>query len=143
MAIQRRFKIEHSAVFPNGAWLKGAVEPVFDFSADKREDGSRPQMSDKETGLLVWQAVVLDADEAAGKKDTAITVKFLAKVRPVPPENKTAFPWTPIEFVGLEATPWVDDSGSRPRLSWSFRAEDMIEPSQTKSSNTPSTKAAA
>lgn len=143
MAIQRRFKVEHSAVFPNGAWLKGMVEPVLDFNAEKRPDGSRPQMIDKDTGLLVWQAVVLDADETVGKKDTAITVKFLGEVRPVPPENKTSFPWTPIEFVGLEATPWVDDSGTRPRLSWSFRADDMIEPRTVKMPAGPGPKAAA
>lgn len=128
MAIQRRFKVEHDAVFPRGAFLKGMVEPVFDFHAPQREDGSRPQQVDKETGLLVWQAVVLDADEEVGKKDTAISIKFLGKVRPVPPENKTPFPWTPVEFVGLTALPYVDDSGNRPRIAWSFRAEDMVEP---------------
>ena len=79
----------------------------------------------------MWQAVVLDADEEAGKRDTAITVKFAAKVRPVPPANETGFPWTPVEFIGLTALPWVDDSGMKPRIAWSFRAEDMVQPSQT------------
>jgi hypothetical protein len=125
MAMQRRFPVQHDHVFPKGAFLKGMVEPVFDFNASKREDGSRPQQVDKETGQLVWQAIVLDADDEAGKKDTAITVKFLGKVRPVP---QTPFPWTPVEFVGLSALPYVDDSGSRARIAWSFRAEDLVEP---------------
>ena len=132
MAMQKRFSVEHRDVFGNGAFLKGAVEPVMDFNAAKRDDGSRPQQVDKESGLLMWQAIVLDADEEAGKKDTAVTVKFLGKVRPVPPENKTQFPWTPVEFTGLTALPYVDESGNRGRIAWSFRAEGMVEPGTTK-----------
>jgi hypothetical protein len=128
MAMQRRFAVAHEDVFPKGAFLKGEVEPVADFDGVKREDGTRPQQIDKETGLPLWQVVVLDADEEAGKKDTAVTVKILAKFQPVPPENKTPFPWTPIEFVGLTALPYVDDNGNRPRLAWSYRADDLCEP---------------
>ena len=128
MAMQKRMRVQHNDVFPKGAYLKGEVEPVFDFNAEKRADGSRPQQTDKETGLLVWQAVVLDADEEATKKETALTVKFLGKVRPVPPENKTPFPWTPVVFEGLTALAYVDDSGNRPRIAWSFRAEGMTAP---------------
>ena len=46
----------------------------------------------------------------------------------MPPENKTSFPWTPVEFVGLTALAWIDDNGPRPRIAWSFRAEEMVEP---------------
>ena len=70
MAMQRRIKVAHGDVFPAGAFLKGAVEPVADFNASPREDGSRPQQVDKDTGLLMWQATVLDADEEASRKDT-------------------------------------------------------------------------
>lgn len=128
MAMQRRIRVAHQDVFPSGAFLKGVVEPVMDFNAAKREDGSRPQQVDKDTGLLLWQATVLDADEEAGRKETAVSVKFAAKVQPVPPENKSGFPWTPVEFVGLTALPYVDDNGARPRLAWSFRAEAMAAP---------------
>ena len=102
MAMQKRIKVAHGDVFPAGAFLKGAVEPVADFNAEPRADGTRPQSLDKETGLPVWQAVVLDADEEAKKKDTAVTVKFLGRHQPVPPENKTPFPWTPVEFTGSD-----------------------------------------
>jgi hypothetical protein len=129
MAMQKRIKVQHGDVFPQGAFLKGSIEPVADFNAEPRADGSRPQSYDKETGLPVWQATVLDADEEAGKKDTAISVKFVAKVQPVPPENKTPFPWTPVEFKGLTALAWIDDNGPRPRVAWSFRAEEMVAPS--------------
>ncbi|PJI86572.1 plasmid replication, integration and excision activator [Luteimicrobium subarcticum] len=130
MAMQKRFPVQHRDVFPQGAFLRGEVEPVLDFQADKRPDGSRPQQRDKETGELLWQVVVLDADDMAGKKDTVVTVKIAAPVQPVPPANKTPFPWTPIEFVRLTALPYVDDNGNRPRLAWSFRADGVAAPGE-------------
>lgn len=128
MAMQRRMKVAHDEVFPAGAFLKGAVELVADFSASPWEDGSRPQQLDKDTGLLLWQVTVLDADEEASRKETALSVKFAAKQQPVPPENKSGMPWTPVEFVGLTALAWIDDSGPRPRLAWSFRAGGWSRP---------------
>ena len=68
MAMQKRFRVGFGDVFPNGAFLKGGVEPVVDFNQEKRSDGSRPQQVDQESGLLVWQVIVLDADEQAGKR---------------------------------------------------------------------------
>ena len=133
MAIKKRMQLQHSDVFPEGAFLKGEVTPVADYNAEPRGDGTRPQQVDKDTGLLVWQATVLDADEEAGKRDTAVTVKFLAKVQPVPPENKSGMPWTPVEFTGLTALAWIDDSGMRPRIAWSYRAEGIVEPKTTTS----------
>ncbi|GAB3055115.1 hypothetical protein GCM10027053_14910 [Intrasporangium mesophilum] len=140
MAMQKRFRVGFGDVFPHGAFLKqgpnGPVEPVLDFNADKRPDGSRPQQVDAESGLLVWQVVVLDADEQAGKRETAVTVKLLAKVQPVPPENKTPFPWTPVEFVGLTALPYVEETSmGRGRIAWSFRAESMIAPGTSGAGN--------
>lgn len=128
MVMQRRFPVAHADVFPAGAYLKGGVQPVSDFNVEVRPDGSRVQQVDPESGLLVWQATVLDADEDAGKRDTAVTVKFLAKVQPVPPPNESGLPWTPVEFTGLTALAWIDDSGVRPRIAWSYRAEGMVEP---------------
>ena len=131
MAIKKRMQLQHADVFPEGAFLKGAVTPVADYNAEPRPDGTRPQQTDKDTGLLIWQATVLDADEEAGKRDTAVTVKFLAKVQPVPPEDKSGMPWTPVEFTGLTALAWIDDSGPRPRIAWSYRAEGMVQPKTT------------
>ena len=133
MAMQRRLRVEHSDVFPAGAFLKGQAEPVADFNAPKRDDGSRPQTKDKDTGLLLWQVVVLDADEEASKRETALSVKIAAKVAPVPPENKSGMPWTPVEFVGLSAMPYVEESATgRGRIAWSFRAEGMVAPGQAR-----------
>lgn len=137
MAMQKRIKLAHGDVFPMGAFLKGAVEPVADFNAEPRADGSRPQSLDKETGLPVWQATVLDADEEAGKKDTAVSVKFVAKVQPVPPENKDGSPFTQVAFEGLTALPWIEESGNFSRIAWSFKADSIVEPG-TKTTTTGS-----
>jgi hypothetical protein len=132
MAMQRRLRVAHGDVFPSGAFLKGQAEPVLDFKAAKRDDGSRPQVKDPDSGLLLWQVVVLDADEVASKRETALSVKIPGKVAPVPPENKTGSPWTPVEFVGLTALPYVEDSpsGGRGRIAWSYRADGMVAPGQ-------------
>lgn len=130
MAIQRRMRLQHGDVFPAGAYLVGEVEPVSDFNAQARPDGSRPQAVDAESGLLVWSVPVLDADPEAGKRDKTLTVKVAAKVQPVPPENTSGTPFTLIEFEGLTATPWIDDNGPRPRMAWSLRATGIKAPGQ-------------
>lgn len=128
MAMQRRMQVKHRDVFPEGAYLVGEVEPVADYNAQPRPDGSRPQATDPESGLLVWSVPVLDADPEAGKRDKTVTVKVSAKVQPVPPENTSGSPFTLVEFTGLTATAWIDDNGARPRLAWSLRATGIVEP---------------
>ncbi|MFE7407161.1 plasmid replication, integration and excision activator [Isoptericola sp. NPDC057559] len=130
MAIAKRFEIAHEAVFPQGAYLRGIVEPVADFQAEKRPDGSRPQQRDKETGLPMWQCTVIDGDDDANRRELGVSVKFAAEVQPVPPKNTSPMPWTPVKFVGLAALPYVDDSGNRPRIAWSFRAQGFAPASQ-------------
>jgi hypothetical protein len=126
----KRLPASHGDVFPQGAFLKGDVEPALDFQAPKREDGSRPQQRDKDTGQLLWQVTVIDADDDAGKKETVVTVKIASPVQPVPPRNTSPLPWTPVEFVGLTALPYIDVNGSRPRIAWSYRAEDIKAPGE-------------
>lgn len=132
MAVQRRIKLGHADVFPSGAFVKGVVEPVMDFNGEKRPDGSRPQAFDKETQIPVWQVIVLDADDEAGKRETALTIRFVSATAPTMPVNDTPFPWTPVEFVGLTGLPYVDDNGNRPRLAWSFRADGMTTPGKAR-----------
>ncbi len=133
MAMQRRIRVDHREVFPQGAYLKD-VAPVQDFEASKaRTDGVRVQAKDMAkdgsgTGLPLWACTVLDADEDAGRKDAVVVVKVAAAHQPVPPKNTSGFPWTPVEFTGLTATPYVDDNGNRPRLAWSLRASGLVEP---------------
>jgi hypothetical protein len=131
MAIQRRIIMRHNDVFAHGAYIVDGFEPVLDFQASPRADGSKPQATDKENGLPVWQITVIDADPEAGKKEKSITVKVSAKVQPVPPENKSGTPFTLVEFSGLTATAWIDDSNKeRPRIAWSIRAMGIHAPGQ-------------
>lgn len=132
MAVARRLSVPFTTVFPAGAYLVGAIEEVADFDAPKREDGTRPQVRDKDTGQRVWSVPVLDADPDAGKKDKTITVKVLADVHPVVPANDTPFPFTPVEFEGLQLTAYVDENGPRPRLAWSFRATGLVAPGKSR-----------
>jgi hypothetical protein len=135
--------VQHSEVFPHGAYLVGEVQPVSDFNAQPRPDGSRPQATDPESGLLVWSVPVLDADPEAGKRDKTVTVKVSAKVQPVPPENTSGTPFTLIEFTDLTATAWIDDNGPRPRLAWSFRASGLTAPGEARKSAASTGKAVA
>lgn len=132
MSMQRRMPVEHGDVFPAGAYLVGEVEPVGDYDAQVRPDGSRPQAVDAESGLPVWSVPVLDADPDAGKRDKTVSVKIAAKVQPVPPENKSGTPFNLVEFTGMTATAWIDDSGPRPRVAWSLRATGIVEPGSAK-----------
>jgi len=139
MALQKRFQVRHGDVFPMGAFMKGSVEPVADFQAPVRQDGSRPQQVDKESGLPLWQVTVLDADDQAGKKDTAVTVKIAARVQPVPPDNISGTPFRLVEFVGLTALPYVEylngknrEGKDSTRVAWSYRAEDLVAPGEAK-----------
>ena len=47
MALVRRMSLTHSQVFPRASFALGVAEPVADFEAPKREDGTRPQARDK------------------------------------------------------------------------------------------------
>ncbi len=142
MALQKRVRVGHGDVFPMGAFMKGVVEPVADFDAPARADGSRPQQLDRETGLPLWQVTVLDADEEASRRETAVSVKIAARVQPVPPDNQSGQPWRPVEFVGLTALPWVDETGPRPRVAWSLRADDIVAPGEGKKQSTSGPRAA-
>ncbi|GAB77001.1 hypothetical protein SAMN05421595_2137 [Austwickia chelonae] len=131
-------------VFPQGVFLVGPVEPVTDFNAAVRADGSRPQQTDKDTGLPVWQVQVVDADADSTKAQRTLSVKIPARVQLVPPENKTGFPFTPVAFTGLPALPYVEETGNgRARIAWSFRAEGIetpgsaVKPTQGRPSGEP------
>ncbi|GGR72008.1 hypothetical protein J2S40_003080 [Nocardioides luteus] len=144
MAIQRRMNLTIEQVFPAGAFIVGAVEPVQDWDQAALPDGTRPQKIDKETGLPTWTVPVLDADPEAGKNEKTVNVKIVAKHQPVPPANDTGLPFVPVEFTGLVGVPWIDDSGNRPKLQWSLTATGMDAPSARKpAAGAAASKAAA
>src|SRR4051812_27885092 len=129
MAISRRFPISFDLVFPLGAYLVSVVTPVIDFDKSTREN--KVQQVDQETGKLLWQVDVLDADPEARRASKTVAVKIPASVQPVPPANDGGSPFTAVEFTGLSALPYVEAvSESFSRIAWSFRAEDVVAPTR-------------
>jgi hypothetical protein len=126
MALTTRFKISMIDVFPHGAYLVSEVEAVRDF--DKSSPGRPVQSVDKESGLPVWAVTALDADPEARRGDKTVTVKIAAKHQPIPPEAPAGLPFRPVEFEGLTVTPYVNESGGRPRVAYSLRATGMRAP---------------
>jgi len=126
MAIKNKFPVAMGDVFPHGAFVVSEVEPVRDF--DKSSPGRPVQQTDKESGLPVWSVSVLDADPEARRTDKTVTVKIAAPHQPVPPEAAAGLPFRPVEFDGLTVTPYVQESGGRPRVAYSFRAAGMRAP---------------
>lgn len=118
MAIGRHIPISMDQVFPSGAYAVGAVEQVVDFEASTPQQ--RVQAHDRDTGLPLWAVSVFDADPEARAK--VVRVKIASRTPPVLPQSPTGLPFPAVAFEGLTATPYVDTSGSRPRLAYSFRA---------------------
>ena len=104
MALQGQIPIEFGIVFPAGAYAAGKIEMVRDFD---RSSGDRVvQQADKHSGLPLWVVEVIDADETARQR--TVKVKIAAQVQPVLPPPAPGSPFTPVEFDGLTATPYVD-----------------------------------
>jgi len=127
MALSKRMKVTHDDVFPYGAFLVGQVNQVVDFDRSTRE--MKYQATDKDTGLLMWQVDVLDADPEAKRSAKTLSIKIAAKVQPVPPSNESESPFTPVIFEGMTALPYVEKVGEDfSRIAWSFRADSMRSP---------------
>ncbi|MFG2071684.1 plasmid replication, integration and excision activator [Nonomuraea maritima] len=121
MAIQGPIPVTFAQVFPHGCYSVGDVEPVKDFEAST--NGRFVQSRDKQTGELVWQIPVMDADPSLKAAQKTVAVKILAPVQPVPPASVAGLPFTPVEFDGLTITPYVNGSG---RLAYSIKARQML-----------------
>jgi hypothetical protein len=118
MALGRHIPINMDQVFPSGAYAVGVVEQVIDFDASTPEQ--RVQAHDRDSGLPLWAVSVFDADPEARTK--IVRVKIASRTPPVLPQAPAGSPFPAVSFEGLTATAYVDTSGSRPRLAWSFRA---------------------
>ena len=118
MAIGRHIPVTMDQVFPHGAYAVGGVEQVIDFDASTPEQ--RVQAHDRDSGLPLWAVSVFDADPDARTK--IVKVKIASRTPPVLPQAPAGSPFPAVSFEGLTATAYVDTSGSRPRLAWSFRA---------------------
>ena len=147
MAVQGHIPVEFGAVFPDGAYAAGTIEMVRDFD---RSTSDRPvQQADKETGLPLWVVEVIDAQENARQR--TVKVKIAAQVQPVLPSQPPGSPFTPVEFDGMTATPYVDTSRCTgdgkhkcaARLAYSLKATGVRAPSRGLGRPVPEHKDAA
>jgi len=134
MAMQGQIPIEFGMVFPAGAYAAGGIEMVRDFD---RSSGDRVvQQADKHTGLPLWVVEVIDAQEDARQR--TVKVKIASQVQPVLPAPVPGSPFTPVEFDGMTATPYVDTSRCQAkdtgkcgaRLAYSLKATGVRAPSR-------------
>ncbi len=124
MALQGPIPVTFDMVFPHGCYVVGEVEPVKDFDAST--NGRFVQARDKQTGELVWQVAVMDADPTLKPAQKTVAVKVLSPVQPVPPAPMPGLPFTPVEFDGVSVTPYVNSNSNR--LAYSIRVREMRAP---------------
>ena len=141
------FPVEFGVVFPSGAFAAGGVEKVRDF--EKSKGDLVIQQTDKATGLPLWVIEVIDADPEARQR--MVKVKVASAYQPVLPDPPPGSPFTPVEFEGLTATPWVDASRCNAketgrcgaRMAYSLKATGVRAPSRLPSRPAPEHKDAA
>jgi hypothetical protein len=130
MTMPRKIPVDCGETFVHGLVTVSEVAALRNY--EKSTADVPVQAVDEETGLLVWTVEAMDLDPEARKAERHFTVKITAPVQPVPPARPAGFPsnlpFVPVEFTGMTATAWVDESGLRPRLAWSFRATGMVAP---------------
>jgi hypothetical protein len=130
MGMPRKIKIDSNETLGGDPFIVSEVGALRNF--EKSTPDNPVQAIDEETGERVWTVEVLDGSADARKSDRHFTVKLIAPVQPtlppVPQGYPAGVPFRPVEFIGMTATPWVDDSSPRPRLAWSFRATGMQAP---------------
>lgn len=132
--MQRRMSIKQHEHFPHPLMLVGDVTMSRDFERSTKDNPV--QAVDKETGLRIYEAEVVNTDPEARKSDRSFTVKLLAEKQPVPPPAPEGSSMRPVAFTHLEAMPWLDDrmcNGKdsphkcRAKIAWSYRASGFAE----------------
>jgi hypothetical protein len=140
------FPVEFGVVFPSGAYAAGGFEMVRDFERSKGD--LVIQQTDK-AGLPLWVIEVIDADPEARQR--TVKVKVAAQYQPVLPDAPAGSPFTPVEFEGLTATPWVDAARCKAketgkcgaRMAYSLKATGVRAPSRLPVRPAPEHKDAA
>ena len=103
----------------------------------ERSSGDRVvQQTDKHSGLLLWVIEVIDADPEARQR--TVKIKVAAEYQPTLPPPAPGSPFTPVEFDGMTATPYVDASRCQAkdtgkcgaRVAYSLKATGIRAPSR-------------
>ena len=143
MAYLGSFPVEFGAVFPSGAYAAGGFDMVRDF--EKSQGDLVIQQTDKATGLPLWVIEVIDAEPEARQR--TVKVKVAATYQPVLPDAPAGSAFIPVEFEGMQATPYVDASRCngdgdgkhkcRARLAYSLKATGVRAPTRLPSRPAP------
>jgi hypothetical protein len=142
------FPVEFGTVFPSGVYAAGGFEMVRDFD---RSSGDRVVQQTDKAGLPLWVIEVIDPDPEARQR--TVKVKVAAQYQPPLPSAPAGSPFVPVEFEGMTATPWVDDSRCKgkgndkgkcgARLAYSLKATGVRAPSRGITRPAPEHKDAA
>ncbi len=122
----KRFPIEFDELFPEGAYVVGAVTAVTEYQSQEDKARNRPVRPrlDEVSGLPLFKVTI--ADPSAEKdRDKSITVEIVAKVQPVPPPAVNGLPFRPVVLEGLTVQPRAEASGQAKWITWVIRATGM------------------
>jgi hypothetical protein len=122
----KRFPIEFDELFPEGAYVVGAVTAVTEYQSQEDKTRNRPVRPriDEASGFPIFKVTI--ADPAAEKdRDKSITVEIAARVQPVPPAAVNGLPFRPVVLEGLTVQPRAEVSGQAKWITWLVRATGM------------------
>ncbi len=122
----KRFPIEFDELFPQGAYVVGAVTAVTEYQSQEDRARNRPvrPRTDEASGLPLFKVTI--ADPSAEKdRDKSITVEIAARVQPVPPAAVSGLPFRPVVLEGLTVQPRAETSGQAKWITWVVRASGM------------------
>ena len=109
-----RFAVSMHDVFSHGCHLvPDSITEAQDYDEKTKQ---RTPAVDKLTGKRVYQCRVVDMDPDLEGRSREVVVKIIGDRLPVPPTRQ---PFEPVEFDGLQVTPYVTDKG---RMAYSLRA---------------------
>jgi hypothetical protein len=133
----KRFPIEFDELFPEGAYVVGAVTAVTEYQSQEDKARNRPVRPriDEASGLPIFKVTI--ADPAAEKdRDKSITVEIAARVQPVPPAAANGLPFRPVVLEELTVQPRAEVSGQAKWITWVVRATGMHAPGEQRGSGT-------
>ena len=131
----KRFPIEFDELYPEGAYVVGAVTAVTEYQSPEDKARNRPVRPriDEASGLPIFKVTI--ADPAAEKdRDKSITVEIAASVQPVPPAAVNGLPFRPVVLEGLTVQPRAEVSGQAKWITWVVRATGMRAVDERRSS---------
>jgi hypothetical protein len=132
----KRFPIEFDELFPEGAYVVGAVTAVTEYQSQEDKARNRPVRPriDEVSGHPIFKVTI--ADPSAEKdRDKSITVEIAARVQPVPPAAANGLPFRPVVLEGLTVQPRAEVSGQAKWITWVVRATGMHAVGEQRSGN--------